>query len=84
MVSLDSTYLPNPSPPGKTIRAELKCPGKAKKRDAVGRSSSRSSLLRHPDALFSAKLATSIENQKRARMRSTHHYRPESESNVRF
>jgi hypothetical protein len=52
MVFVDVTLLPNPSSAGKTIHAELKCPCKNKMEDAVGRPRSRSSLLRHPDALF--------------------------------
>jgi hypothetical protein len=84
MISVDFTPLPNPSSAGKTIRAELKCPCKSKKADAVGRPSTRSSFLRHPERYFSPQLATSSENEKRARMRSSHHYRLESESNGRF
>ena len=63
MVFVDVTLLPNPSSAGKTIRAELQCPCKSKKADTVGRPSTRSSFLRHPDALFFCE--TSDEYRKR-------------------
>jgi len=71
MVPVDFTHLPNPSSAGKTIRAELQCPCKSKKADTVGRPSTRSSFLRHPDALFFCE--TSDEYRKRPTSKNEKH-----------